>query len=440
MKKFKLSTQVVILFTTVTMLSSVIFGYISWHNYQTVYAGLARNQVQTYLEANIDLPRDKEDYIGYILITVNRVSTFRADVTNRIVSSNADKILNSDLKRINQIIEAAYLGEQRYLDKTGIYYLDIAKKSDIDPDTSEYMIAVMDNTYIDSIKASTMRDEVLTTFIGTFLSFAIITFIGNTIIAMWSRKTAARIRYIQKEVNTFNKSGYENTIQVEGEDELSELARSIEDLRLEIKENEKTKQEMFQNVSHDLKTPISVIQSYAEAMMDGTTDVSDMKIIIKQTEKLQSKVRMLLELNKINSIEMNHTLEEVNVKDIIINVTSNNKHRFGHIQVITDLDQSKYMGVKEYFYTSIENLIDNAIRYAKTKIVITLKNGTLTFYNDGPAIEEKYIKDGFKPYEKGSKGQFGIGMSIVQKTFNRFGFSLSVENLDNGVKFTIKKL
>lgn len=440
MKKFKLSTQVVILFTTVTMLSSVIFGYISWHNYQTVYAGLARNQVQTYLEANIDLPRDKEDYIGYILITVNRVSTFRADVTNRIVSSNADKILSSDLDRINQIIEAAYLGEQRYLDKTGIYYLDIAKRSDIDQDTSEYMIAVMDNTYIDSIKASTMRDEVLTTFIGTFLSFAIITFIGNTIIAMWSRKTAARIRYIQKEVNTFNKSGYENTIQLEGEDELSELARSIEDLRLEIKENEKTKQEMFQNVSHDLKTPISVIQSYAEAMMDGTTDVSDMKIIIKQTEKLQSKVRMLLELNKINSIEMNHTLEEVNIKDIIINVTSNNKHRFGHIQVITDLDQSKYMGVKEYFYTSIENLIDNAIRYAKTKIVITLKNGTLTFYNDGPAIEEKYIKDGFKPYEKGSKGQFGIGMSIVQKTFNRFGFSLSVENVDNGVKFTIKKL
>jgi two-component system sensor histidine kinase CssS len=175
-------------------------------------------------------------------------------------------------------------------------------------------------------------------------------------------------------------------------------------------------------------------------MMDGTTDVGDAKIIIKQTEKLQSKVRMLLELNKINNIEMNHTLEEVSIKDIIINVTQNNKHRFGKVEVITDLDHSKFIGVKEYFYTSVENMIDNAIRYAKTKIIITLKNGTLTFYNDGPAIEDKYIKDGFKPYEKGSKGQFGIGMSIVQKTFNRFGFSLSVENVDNGVKFTIKKL
>ncbi|MCU0104199.1 HAMP domain-containing histidine kinase [Acholeplasma vituli] len=440
MKKFKLSTQVVILFTTVTTISSIIFGYISWHNYQTVYVGLARNEVQTYLEANTVLPKDKEDYLGYILITVNRISTFRADVTNRIVSPNADRILNSDLQRINNIIEAAYLGEKIFKDKSGIYYVDIEKRNEVDPDTSEYMIAVMDNSYIDSIKASTMRYEVLTTFIGTFLSFAIIVFVGNTVIAMWSRKTAARIRYIQKEVSTFNSSGYENKVILDGEDEISELARSVEDLRLEIKENEKTKQEMFQNISHDLKTPISVIQSYAEAMMDGTTDISDMKIIIKQTEKLQSKVRLLLELNKINNIEMNHVLEEVNIKDIIINVTSNNKHRFGDVKVITDLDNSKFIGVKEYFYTSIENLIDNAIRYAKTEIVITLKNGTLTFFNDGPAIEEKYIKEGFKPYEKGSKGQFGIGMSIVQKTFNRFGFSLTVENVDNGVKFTIKKL
>lgn len=440
MKKFKLSTQVVILFTTVTILSSMIFGYISWRNYQTVYLGLARNQVETYLEASIDLPKDREDYLGYILVTVNRVSTFRADVTNRIVSPNANQMLGGDIDRINRIIEAAYLGDFIYSDATGIYYLDIQERLIIDGETSEYMIAVMDNSYIDSIKASTMREEVLTTFLGTFLSFAIIVFIGNTIIAMWSRQTAARIRHIQKEVGTFNKTGYENKVELEGEDELSELARSIEALRLEIRENEKTKQEMFQNVSHDLKTPISVIQSYAEALMDGTTDVGDAKIIIKQTEKLQSKVRMLLELNKINNIEMNHTLEEVSIKDIIMNVTQNNKHRFGRVEVITDLDNSKFIGVKEYFYTSVENLIDNAIRYAKTKIIITLKNGTLTFYNDGPAIEEKYIQDGFKPYEKGSKGQFGIGMSIVQKTFNRFGFSLSVENVDNGVKFTIKKL
>jgi two-component system sensor histidine kinase CssS len=216
----------------------MIFGYISWRNYQTVYLGLARNQVETYLEASLELPKDREDYLGYILVTVNRVSTFRADVTNRIVSPNANRMLGSDLDRINQIIEAAYLGDFIYSDASGIYYLDIQERIIIDAETSEYMIAVMDSSYIDSIKASTTREEVLTTFLGTFLSFAIIIFIGNTIIAMWSRQTAARIRHIQKEVGNFSKSGYENKIELGGADELSELARSIEELRLEIRENE----------------------------------------------------------------------------------------------------------------------------------------------------------------------------------------------------------
>ena len=98
------------------------------------------------------------------------------------------------------------------------------------------------------------------------------------------------------------------------------------------------------------------------------------------------------------------------------------------------------MGSESIYIRLLKNMVDNATRYAKTKIIITLKNETLTFYNDGPAIEEKYIKDGFKPYEKGSRGQFGIGMSIVQKTFNKFGYALTVENVDQGVKFTIKPL
>ncbi|PKK87158.1 MAG: hypothetical protein CVV63_02000, partial [Tenericutes bacterium HGW-Tenericutes-8] len=310
----------------------------------------------------------------------------------------------------------------------------------IDSETTQYLIGVMDDTYINSVKAATAKEEVLMTFFGTFMAFAIIVLLGNMVIAIWSRNTTARIKQIQRGVKQFSYTGYENTISLEGDDEISELASAIETLRLEIKENEKTKQEMFQNVSHDLKTPISVIQSYAEAILDGTTEVDDAKVIIKQTEKLQGKVRMLLELSKIATLEVKEKLEDISVKDLINQVLSNNKHRLNHIKIQTDLDDSKFYGVREYFYTSIENLVDNATRYAKTKIVITVKNGTLTFYNDGPAIEEKYIKDGFKPYEKGSRGQFGIGMSIVQKTFNKFGYALSVENIDQGVKFTIKPL
>lgn len=440
MKKFKLSTQLLILFSTVTFLSALTFGYISYRNYQSVYIGLARNEVTNYVEATLSEPKDKDTYLGYILVTINRISTFEATVTSRYVSPNAIEITNNNSQTIDKIIETAYLGDFIYRNSNGTYYVSIAVKENIDSNLNQYLIGVMDNSYIDSVKAATAREEVLMTFFGTFMAFSIIVLLGNMVIAMWSRNTTARIKKIQKEVIKFNNTGYENQIEIDGLDEISELATAIEKLRLEIKENEKTKQEMFQNVSHDLKTPISVIQSYAEAILDGTTDINDCKVIIKQTEKLQGKVKMLLELSKISTLEVSDDLEEIKLLEIINQVLFNNKHRLQKFKIVTDLDQTVYYGVREYFYTSIENMIDNATRYAKTTIEITLKNGVLEFYNDGPAIEDKYIKQGFKPYEKGSRGQFGIGMSIVQKTFNKFGYALSVENVDKGVRFTIKPL
>ena len=62
-------------------------------------------------------------------------------------------------------------------------------------------------------------------------------------------------------------------------------------------------------------------------------------------------------------------------------------------------------------------------------------------YNDGEAIDEQFLNSVFRPYEKGSKGQFGLGMSIVKKTIDFFGMNLSVRNEEGGgVSFIINKL
>ncbi|PKK96935.1 MAG: sensor histidine kinase, partial [Tenericutes bacterium HGW-Tenericutes-3] len=76
----------------------------------------------------------------------------------------------------------------------------------------------------------------------------------------------------------------------------------------------------------------------------------------------------------------------------------------------------------------------------KHKIVITLKQKKLTFFNDGEPISQKFVDRLFRPYEKGSKGQFGLGMSIVQKTCTHFNLKLKVENVNQGVMFTIEPL
>jgi len=107
---------------------------------------------------------------------------------------------------------------------------------------------------------------------------------------------------------------------------------------------------------------------------------------------------------------------------------------------VLDLDASTYYGVYDYFFSAFSNIVDNMLRYAKTTIQITLKHNILTFENDGEPIEEKLIETLFKPYEKGPKGQFGLGLSIVKRTMDLFHFSIEVYNTKEGVGFKIMPL
>ena len=196
---------------------------------------------------------------------------------------------------------------------------------------------------------------------------------------------------------------------------------------------------MLQNISHDFKTPIAVIQSYAEAIYDGVSDPNEAVVIAKQAELLNGKVKQLLELNKLEYLKDQNEFEDVSIKEIIQNIVDNHKYRTELFWDIS-LDDSTYYGVKENFYSAFNNIVDNAIRYAKTKIEIKLKNKKLTLYNDGESISEKFIDELFRPYEKGKKGEFGLGMSIAQKTCSHFNLILKVDNINDGVMFTIEPM
>ena len=88
--------------------------------------------------------------------------------------------------------------------------------------------------------------------------------------------------------------------------------------------------------------------------------------------------------------------------------------------------------------TIIDNLLNNFIRYAKSEIKIQVKNEKITFYNDGPNIDPKVLDEIFTPYKKGMKGQFGLGLSIIQKTIELCNYEITVKNEKKGVKFMIK--
>lgn len=87
----------------------------------------------------------------------------------------------------------------------------------------------------------------------------------------------------------------------------------------------------------------------------------------------------------------------------------------------------------------MENIVDNAYRYVDKKIKIILKNDYLEIYNDGEPIDNDNIEALFQPYEKGTKGQFGLGLSIVHKTCTMYGYNVAAVNQETGVSFIIEK-
>ena len=83
--------------------------------------------------------------------------------------------------------------------------------------------------------------------------------------------------------------------------------------------------------------------------------------------------------------------------------------------------------------------MDNALRYAKSKIWITLKDNELIIENDGPPISEEKLRSIFKAYEKGTDGNFGLGLSIAYKVAITSGYYIEASNTDRGVAFKIAK-
>ena len=109
------------------------------------------------------------------------------------------------------------------------------------------------------------------------------------------------------------------------------------------------------------------------------------------------------------------------------------------IEIITDIESSIFKGEEESWRVVCENILDNAFRYAKTYIKITLTKDYLSFENDGIPLSEKVKATMFKAYEKGSDGGFGMGLSIVNRVVLAYGYQVYAENSEDGVIVRIDK-
>ena len=343
-----------------------------------------------------------------------------------IYSDNLDRVIDiNNPKELVSYIREDY-GKFNYNHKTYYYYTltnETLKK-----------IAISNDNYINKTKAAILS----VIFPIVLLTFLVI----GMMLVLWSSLIVRKIQKLKDKIDNIDNPNYNHNLYFDSDDEMRSLSFAIEDMRLSLMHQEEYRNQMYQNISHDFKTPLTVIKSYIEACEDGVTSSEEALPVIKeQTAKLENKVRSLLYLNKLDYLkDAKVELVQVDMAKIINSEVEKFKYHNKNIKFIVEIDKkSKYLGTVEHWETIFDNLLSNSMRYTKTKIKITAKQNKIILYNDGDNIDEALLSGIFTPFRKGIKGEFGLGLSIVKKTLNLMKYDISIKNEKVGVSFIITK-
>lgn len=252
------------------------------------------------------------------------------------------------------------------------------------------------------------------------------------------------------------KGNYNITFEKSDIDEINELSKSLNYACSELSKTEDLRRELMANVSHDLKTPLTMIKAYAELIKDVTHNDEEkmnknLNTIIEETDRLNILVNDILELSKIRSNSAPLDLEEFDLNELIKTILTRyeiyiEKENYNIIykeqkNIIIKADKKR---IEQVIY----NLINNAINYTGNdkKVIINLKQDKnkirVEIKDTGKGIEKKdleYIWDKYYKVDKThSRTQVGsgIGLSIVKSILISHKFEYGVETkINKGTTF-----
>ena len=268
--------------------------------------------------------------------------------------------------------------------------------------------------------------------------FIIVGFIVAKIIANYISKPLSELEKFTLKIAA---KDWNEPIIIKNIDEIGRLATSMNQMQEALKRADEEEKVFLQSISHDLKTPVMVIMSHADAIIDGVyVDTLDKtaQIIKDEAINLSKKIKALLYLNTLDFVLGNESeISDINLDEIIKHIVERFEMLGGHLVWHIDIEPVVIKGNCEKLTIAIENILDNAIRYAKSNISISVKKCKKTVYveifNDGDHIKPENLDKIFNSLYKDKKGNFGLGLAISKKIVSFYGGNIFAENNEKGV-------
>jgi len=266
-------------------------------------------------------------------------------------------------------------------------------------------------------------------------------------------------RYMGKSKDEIGELGGSiNTLSEKLEITINELVEANNKLQSDI-ENERRidtmRKEFISNVSHELKTPIALVQGYAEGLMININDDEESKnfyceVIMDEARKMNRLVKELLELSILESGQEELELSTFEILPLIKLVVKKNMlllKEKGIVPEVTVPEGIKINADYDKIERVVVNFLTNAINHVNEKGIIKLgsklyeNKARISVFNSGLHISDEDIDKIWTSFYKADKartreyGGTGLGLSIVKAIFERHGYKYGVENLEGGVEF-----
>ena len=273
--------------------------------------------------------------------------------------------------------------------------------------------------------------------------------IGAAAAVYYRKKLREPIAQLQNGVERIQEDNLDFHIEYDGDDELGRLCCSMEKMRRELRQKHKALWESLEqrkllnaSVSHDLRTPITVLKGYLDYLeknipQDKLTEdmlfdtVSSMQGAVNRLELYVESVR---DIEKIENIEIEKRSE--NVKLLLNELRSNVQQLTGDKEIIisNNITIDKIQIDKGVFFRILENLLQNALRYAEEQVSINLSHKKdfliLTVKDDGKGFSAADLEKATTVFYSNDKEKqhFGIGLSVCKILCEKHGGLLYVGN------------
>ena len=238
--------------------------------------------------------------------------------------------------------------------------------------------------------------------------------------------------------------------------ELDELANSIQNMAMRLEKQEELRKRLTSDIAHELRTPLSTVNSHLEAFIDGVWEPTPERLVLLQDEirRLTSLIKDLGDLSYMESGEIKLTMEVVNLSELVENVIESFEPLFISDEKVINADIKKDVfvhGDSDRLNQVLINLISNALKYTNqgstVNVVFKEEDGKaeIIIKDDGIGIDEKDIPYVFERFYRSdlsrnrSTGGKGIGLTITKTLVEAHHGTIKIDSAPGiGTTVTVK--